>query len=451
MKERNFANLLAVTVLATYVLIVVGATVSVRDVATACGGWPACDGSYLPPLGDTELLVAWSHRAAALVTGLLVAATGVTVFKADVDRRVVAGVAVALFLYPMQVALGALAAIDYPGYLPVMHLALAAAIFGSLLYSLAWTIRSPDAEIERGSKTAPNPEDASPPSKLEAYVSMTKPRLMWLLCLVALAGMGLAAASAGVSLDAAVAAATLAGGCLAIGASGTFNQVIERDRDRKMQRTSDRPLATDVVPVRNAVAFGVLLAAASMAAFLLWVNVVAAALTLVAIAFYSVVYTVVLKPNTTQNIVIGGAVGALPALIGWSAVTGSIGLPALALGFLIFLWTPAHFYNLALVYRDDYERADFPMLPVVHGDAVTLRHITYYLGATFVAAAGLTALTPLGWIYSAAAIGIGGVFLIMVVRLHRRQTRAAAMKTFHASNAYLGVLLAAIILETVVA
>lgn len=451
MERNRFVDLVAVTTLATYVLIFVGATVSVRDLAAACGGWPSCGGELLPPLHDVEMTIAWSHRVAALVTGGLVGATALTSLQVDVDTRVRAAAAAAAALYPVQVALGALAAVDYPGYLPALHLGFGAAIFGSLVAALAWSMSDAEVEIERGSKQ-PVPEDEpTQPSKLGAYVSMTKPRLMWLLCLVAFAGMGLAAAASTLPLDPVTATATLAGGCLAIGASGTFNHVIERDRDRKMQRTSDRPLATDVVPVRNAVAFGVVLAAASLATFLVFVNAVAAALAMVAIGFYSVVYTVVLKPNTSQNIVLGGAVGALPALIGWSAVTGSVGLPALALGFLIFLWTPAHFYNLALVYRDDYENADFPMLPVVRGDAVTLRHITYYLGATFVAAAALASLTPMGWIYAGSTLALSAVFLAAVVRLHRVRSRDAALKAFHASNAYLGVLLLAIVVETLVA
>lgn len=450
MERKRFVDLVAVTTLATYVLVLVGATVSVRDIAAACGGWPTCGGGLLPPLHDIEMTIAWSHRVAALLTAGLVGATAVAAFRVELESRVRLAAVAAAVLYPVQVALGALAAVDYPGYLPALHLAVGAAIFGSLIAALAWSMSREEIEIERGSRNPETDDDPSPPSRIEAYVSMTKPKLMWLLCLVALAGMGLAAAASALPLDAVTATATLAGGCLAIGSSGTFNHVIERDRDRKMQRTSDRPLATDVVPVRNAVAFGVTLAAASLTTFLLFVNVVAAALAMLAIAFYSVVYTVVLKPNTSQNIVLGGAVGALPALIGWSAVTGSVGLPALALGFLIFLWTPAHFYNLALVYRDDYARADIPMLPVVRGAATTRRHVVYYLGATMLGAVLLGVGTPLGWLYAMTVTVFGALFIWAVVRQYGERTDASAMRAFHASNAYLGTLLVAILVDAMV-
>jgi protoheme IX farnesyltransferase len=272
---------------------------------------------------------------------------------------------------------------------------------------------------------------------------------MWLLCLVAVAGMALAVAAGG-SISLSTAVATLAGGCLAIGASGTFNHVIERDRDRRMARTADRPMANDSVPVRNAVTFGFGLTVASAAVVVAFVNVLAAALTMLAIVFYTIVYTVILKPHTDQNVVIGGAVGALPALIGWAAVEGNVGVPALVLGGVIFLWTPAHFYNLALVYKDDYERADIPMLPVVRGDETTLRHINMYLGATLLGTSLLAYVSSVGWLFAAVAVAAGAVFLYFVVSLHRERTRSAAMRAFHSSNAFLGSVMLVLAVETFV-
>jgi len=239
---------------------------------------------------------------------------------------------------------------------------------------------------------------------------------------------------------------TLGGGVLAIGASGTFNHVLEREKDKKMNRTADRPVATHQIPARRAVTFGLALAAASLVVFA-QVNLLAAALGLAAILFYSVVYTLVLKPNTVQNTVIGGFAGSLPALIGWVAVTGRFGLTGLTLAGVIFLWTPAHFYNLALAYQKDYARGGFPMMPVVRGEAVTRKHILYYLGATLLSAVALAALTDLGWVYAAATSAFGAVFLWAVVRLHHERTESAAFRAFHASNAYLGALLVAIVID----
>jgi protoheme IX farnesyltransferase len=239
---------------------------------------------------------------------------------------------------------------------------------------------------------------------------------------------------------------TLGGGVLAIGASGTFNHVLEWEKDKKMNRTSDRPVATHQIPKRNAVIFGLALTALSLAVF--WqVNPLTTALGLIAILFYTVIYTLVLKPNTVQNTVIGGAAGALPALIGWAAVTGEVGVPGLALATLIFAWTPAHFYNLALAYKDDYARGGFPMMPVVRGETTTRKHILLWLGATLVSTGALVGMTDLGWLVAGVTTVLGGIFLWAVVRLHREQTEQAAFRAFHASNAYLGLLLVAIVVD----
>jgi protoheme IX farnesyltransferase len=277
-----------------------------------------------------------------------------------------------------------------------------------------------------------------------AYLELTKPKLWWLLTFVALAAMALAA---GPTLDLGIMLATVVGGVLAIAASGTFNNVLERDRDRWMARTADRPVVRDRVPPRRAAAFGVALATGSVVVFVVFVNALAAALGLLAILFYAVVYTVVLKPNTDQNTVLGGAAGVFPALIGWAAVENAIGVPALVLGAVIFLWTPAHFYNLALVYREDYARAGFPMLPVVRGAAVTRRHTTLYLGGTMLAAIVLGAVTRLDWLYAGTAVAVGVVFLWAVVRQYAERTDRSASRTFMASNVYLGLLLVAVFVD----
>ncbi|WP_290810112.1 heme o synthase [Halovivax sp.] len=472
--RQRFAGLLTATAIGVYLLIVLGATTSLTDAVSACSTWPTCS-APTDPLSQTELAVAWAHRIAAVVVGGFVVATAAVAWLGDTGRRVRYVLLVGLALYAVQVGIGAATATLGPAaVLPGLHLALGVSIFGAVVLALAWDLEAatgtddggidrrveapaatdvdePDpARIPREADHAPEPTRSLPTGRLArarltgaAYLSMTKPRLMWLLCLVAAAGMALAA---GPNLRIETVLATLGGGVLAIGASGTFNHVLERDVDRRMNRTADRPLATDLVPVRNALAFGVALAAASVGVFLT-INALAAALGLIAILFYSVVYTLVLKPNTVQNTVIGGAAGALPALIGWAAVTNEIGLPGLALAGLIFLWTPAHFYNLALAYRDDYARGGFPMLPVVRGETVTRKHIVYYLAATLVGATGLAWLTDLGAVYAATVVVFGAVFLWAAVDLHFEQTERAAFRSFHASNAFLGAVLVAILID----
>ena len=448
-------SLLAAAVVGVYVLVVVGATAALADAAAVCGGWPACGGAFASP----AVLVVLLHRTAALLVGLFVAATALLAWS-DLGARSRAALAVALVLYPAQAGFGALVATGTG--VAGLHLLVAMAIFASLVLALAWHL-----EAETGTDdaaTEPNPDsdpalapkepvpEPEPLSDLDgvarvrttawAYFQLMKPRLMWLLCLVAGAGMALAGTPTVRTV-----VATLSGGVLAIGASGTFNHVLERDVDRRMERTADRPVATHEVPVRNALAFGGLLTVAALGAFLS-VNPLVAALGLAAIGFYSVIYTLVLKPNTVQNTVLGGAAGALPALIGYAAVTETLGVPGFVLAGVIFLWTPAHFYNLALAYKDDYERGGFPMMPVVRGETETRKHVLLYLGATLLGASVLTALAGLGWLYAAVTIGLGSVFLWAVVRLHRERTESAAFRAFHASNAYLGLLLVAVVVDS---
>jgi len=481
--EVHLGSLLAASAIGVYVLVVVGATTSLLDAASACSTWPTCNGSLLPG-SDPMAVLNWAHRVLGLLVGLLLIGTLGTAW-ASAGKRVRYVVTVAALLYPVQTILGAriaLGGVTQP--LAAVHLVVAIGIFTGILVGLLWYLEratvgpktesavstvdvDPSGVPEASQYKTPEPGQSSTPEAgqsqtpeatrsgteysrvdlLGAYVELTKPRLWWLLSLVAVAAMALAA---GPALSFWNVAATISGGVLAIGASGTFNNVLEIDRDRRMDRTADRPLVDGTIPPSRAVAFGLALSVSSVFVFVLFVNVLAAALGLLAILFYSVVYTLLLKPHTDRNIVIGGAVGGFPALIGWAAVTNSIELPAVVLGTIVFLWTPAHFYNLALAYKEDYARADFPMLPISRNEAVTRRHIFLYLLATMAAAVALGTIRPLGWTYAVASIAVGALFLWAVIRLFRERTETAAFKTFHAANAYLGVLLLAIVVDAVI-
>ncbi|WP_290811010.1 heme o synthase [Halovivax sp.] len=499
--RTRFAVLLVAATVATYLLIALGTAVSTTGSAGSCTTWPSCESGWAlgPVTGDALLF--WSHRAAALVAGVLLVATAFAARRLDVDGYTRAGIATALVLYPIQVGVGAALVVRESALAGTVHLALAMVIFAALLVPLVRNLevltderqaidaggaRAPDpapvgadagpesatadpVDVESATGSLPSdpvdadgaPEPADEPEPIErpdgraarlrqtagAYLALTKPRLMWLLCLVALAGIGLATVT-GATVSLGTVVATLLGGVLAIGASGTFNHVYERDRDRKMQRTSDRPLVHQLVPVRNAVAFGAGLVAASAAVMLVWVNVLATVLTMAAIAYYVLLYTVLLKPTTSWNTVLGGGAGALPALIGWAAVTGDVGLPAIALAAVIFLWTPAHFYSLAIAYKDDYARGGFPMFPVVAGERRARRHIVGYLGATLLAASFLGWVAGLGWFYALVSVVLGVVFLRSVVRQYLEPTTERALRSFYVSNYYLGAILVAIVVET---
>ena len=207
------------------------------------------------------------------------------------------------------------------------------------------------------------------------YLALSKPRIVVMLLFTALAGMFLAS---GGPPDAALAIVVLAGGAMASAGANALNQFLDRDIDARMRRTRDRPVVTARVQPREALLFGLVLNVVAFVMFTALVNPLSAALTLTATLFYVFVYTLGLKRSTPHNIVIGGAAGALPPVIGWTAVTGSLGLPAAYMFAIIFFWTPPHFWALSLMLKDDYARAGVPMLPVVAGVAKTKKSILLY-------------------------------------------------------------------------
>lgn len=280
---------------------------------------------------------------------------------------------------------------------------------------------------------------------VSAYVALTKPRVVELLLVTTVPAMVLADDGLP-SLG--LVASVLVGGALAAGGANTINCFIERDRDQIMRRTRHRPLPTGVVDPWPALVFGVVLEV--VAFVLLWVsaNLLAAVLALAATLFYVFVYTIWLKPRSTQNIVVGGAAGAVPVLVGWAAVTGGTGPPAWVLFAVVFCWTPPHFWALALRYRDDYAAAGIPMLPVVRGTEAATRQILAY-SVVVVAISGLLGLTTtVGPLYLAAAGILGVAFVSAAWRLDRSPDAGRAMRFFAFSNLYLAALFVAIAVDT---
>jgi protoheme IX farnesyltransferase len=244
--------------------------------------------------------------------------------------------------------------------------------------------------------------------------------------------------------------ATMVGGYLAAGGAGAINHYIERDIDARMSRTSRRPLPSGRIEPRAALWFGIVLGALSFTLFALAVNMTAALLAMAGLAGYVFVYTMWLKPRTTQNIVIGGAAGAVPPLVGWAAASGSLDPSAFYLFAIVFYWTPPHFWALALLIKDEYARTGIPMLPVVDGEAETRRQILLY-GWLLIAITALPWIGGLfGAIYASAAAVLGLVFLYLCFRLYRRADRRSAAILFHYSLAYLALLFCAMAIDKVV-
>jgi len=283
--------------------------------------------------------------------------------------------------------------------------------------------------------------------KLLGFVSLTKPRVMELLLAVTVPTMFLAQGGLPNLLLVVV---VLLGGAMSAGAASAFNCIIDRDIDRLMRRTEGRPLVTGEVTTREAVIFASSLTVVSTLWFGLLTNWLAAGLSLAAIVFYVVVYSLILKRRTPQNIVWGGAAGGFPVLIGWAAVTGSLAWPPVVLFLIIFLWTPAHYWPLSWKYREDYRSADVPMLTVVRGPITVALQIVLYAWATLAASLLLIPIANMGLIYAIMALILGVIF---VIESHRLFTRAinrvdgAPMRLFHYSNAQLALLFVAVAID----
>lgn len=289
---------------------------------------------------------------------------------------------------------------------------------------------------------------ASSRSVVRDYVALTKPRIISLLLLTALGGMFLAA---GGPPEVSLVVLVLGCGALAAGGAHALNHGLERDIDGLMTRTVGRPVAGGRVSTRQALAFGSLLNVVAFVVLGALVNPLSAMLTLSATLFYVFVYTLWLKRATPQNIVIGGAAGAIPPMVGWVAVTGNLALPAIYLFAIIFFWTPPHFWALALLIKDDYARARIPMLPVVNGIAETKWSILLYTLLLVALTLMFFTTQAVGWVYFAAACALGFGFLYYSWRLLRRPGVMGAGSLYIYSLLYLAVLFVAVGVDSVVA
>lgn len=301
----------------------------------------------------------------------------------------------------------------------------------------------------------PAPEKLTGGQQMLAFVALTKPRIVELLLTTAIPTMFLAAQGLPTLK---VVVAVLIGGTLAAGAANTFNSVYDRDIDALMKRTDHRPAALGTISVRAGIIQGLVLSLGSVVALLWLANVISAVLAIVAILLYVVGYTMLLKRRTSQNIVWGGTAGCMPVLIAWSAVTGSLTWTPVVLFLIIFFWTPPHYWPLAMKYRDDYECAGVPMLPVVKPVTTVTTNILVYAVVMVLVSFSLIVVAPMSWIYSTAAVILGALFIMQTVILYqaaRKKTDGGgtqdllriAMRLFHGSITYLALLFLAVAID----
>ena len=463
--SQRFTLFAAFAATATFGLLLFGSQVTATDSALVFPDWPLMGGSLVPPL--TAVTGAHVlHRWVAAVVGLIVLAVAVAAWRTQPERRTLVRLASgAASLFAIQIAIGGAQVLtQLAEWTQTLHLAFGTIIWATLAGLTVTSYYT--ARAASGVVAGPDPDATSnartTTDTIRAYIALTKPRIIELLLVTTVPAMVLATrdlpgAAGGIDWAdwGAVVFWTMLGGTLAAGSANAINCYLDRDIDLLMTRTRRRPLPAQQVEPERAVIFGLVLGVISIVIMAWFVNLVAAFLTLLAIGFYVVVYTLLLKRTTTQNIVIGGAAGALPPVIGWAAVTGSVGIPALLLFALVFYWTPPHFWALSLRIRKDYAAAGVPMLPVVKGIPETTRQIGLYAVLMVAISLVLWAVARMGAIYLGAAVILGAIFLWHAYGLWRRgaseeASTAGAIRLYKYSISYLSLLFLAVAIDALV-
>ena len=454
-KTRKFAQLALVNALLIYILMLLGSYVTGSGAALACPGWPLCtpaSWAIVNHLADINVL----HRVFAVFVGLVTLWTVIAAlrrWKVARGQAIIALVGGVLFICQAIVG-GLIVLLDKPDFVAGLHTALATAIWGTLSLLAALAARQL-RDIPRGQESETMEQQETEEQKevgivrqtIANYVDLMKPHVTTLLLGVTAAAMAIA--NQGLP-PLVLLIPTLLGGALAAGSANCINCYIDRDIDEIMGRTQRRSLPAGRVEPRQALIFGIVLGVTSFVVLTVFVNLLSAALACSAILFYVFVYTLGLKRTSTQNIVIGGAAGAVPVLVGWAAMTNSLSLPAIWLFAIIFYWTPPHFWALSLLIQKDYEKAHIPMLPVVMGEQETRRQILSYSLLLLAVTLILFAMGAMGYLYLVGAVALGGGLVYLAVRLWREQSKKLARTLFWYSNLYLAAIFAVMVVDRVI-
>ena len=428
-----FARLSVTVLAAVFLLLISGIVVAGSQSMNACESWPLCSGGFIPSsLGDWINVV---HRLIVAGTSVLIAVLLLRAWRSQRSQTpVLVATTAAGVLFFAQALMGARLVSGFPVYLLALHEATAVAVWAALVVQVV-AVGLSDRTIEE--ELAEASQAVGRAGLFKDFLMLTKPIVVALLLVTTYAGMVIGA-QAWPSLSATF--WTLLGGFLAAGGSGAINQYIDRFDDLKMQRTQKRPIPSGRLTPGEGLAFGVAIALASFYLMVAFVNFLAALLTLAGIIYYVLLYSIILKKTTVQNIVIGGGAGAIPPLVGWAAATGHLNIPSLFLFAVVFMWTPPHFWALALVRRKDYARAGVPMLPVVRGEKETRLQIFIYTAELV----GLTLLLPLfglgGSFYLVGAAALGGWLLLAAWRVWKGEGNKVAWKMYRYSSMYLAFL-----------
>ena len=424
-------------------LSISGAAISPEQSGSICPNWPLCGFAFNPARVDN-----WTYFSHSIAVGAGIITMILTFIEAWRKQKQQTWILVSsssvFILYLSQSLLGSKMVVGVPLYLIVIHQATAIALWIAVILQVILVgLTSKTSGVEM-------PEFHGQ-SSIKGYfidlLQLTKPIVVVLLLVTTFAGMVIGAGE-WPPLD--LVFWTLLGGFLAAGGSGAINQYIDRKDDTKMQRTQNRPIPSGRLTPGEGLAFGVMMSIASFYIMVAYVNLTAALLTLMGIVYYVVLYSIVLKKTTVQNIVIGGGAGAIPPLVGWAAVTGSLNFPSLLLFAVIFIWTPPHFWALALVRRKDYARAGVPMMPVVRGERETRKQILIYTIELVLLTLALPILGLGGGIYFIGATLLGLWLVHAAWRVWKMGGNKVAWKMYRYSSMYLAFLFFALMIDALI-
>jgi protoheme IX farnesyltransferase len=435
---------------AIYALLLFGSNVTGTDTGLLYPDWPLMGGTLFPPITELSTPMILHRYATAIVALILISAIWIVRREKGSPARVRQLLTYAAAVFAVQCVIGAVQIFTkLAPWTQTLHVALATIIW--ILTVGAASIALLEGRVAGGSSPGgPKRSELTLRETIFAYVALTKPRIVELLLITTVPAMLLAAHG---FPPLTLIAATLVGGTLSAASANVFNCIIDADIDAKMARTAARPLVTGRISIGAALLFASILGVASFLFLAFTTTMMAAFVSLLAIAFYVLIYTLILKRSTPQNIVIGGAAGALPPVIGWAAVTGDISLVPILLFALVFYWTPPHFWALALRIGPDYAAAGVPMLPVTAGPAETARQIWLYTILLVVMSLMLWAVAGMGLVYLGAAIVGGGIFLLRAWRLRSDVLGdgllRGATRLYRYSISYLTLIFAAIAIDSI--
>ena len=435
---------------AIYALLLFGSNVTGTDTGLLYPDWPLMGGTLFPPITELSTPMILHRYATAIVALILISAIWIVRREKGSPARVRQLLTYAAAVFAVQCVIGAVQIFTkLAPWTQTLHVALATVIW--ILTVGAASIALLEGRVAGGSSPGgPKRSELTLRETIFAYVALTKPRIVELLLITTVPAMLLAAHG---FPPLTLIAATLIGGTLSAASANVFNCIIDADIDAKMARTAARPLVTGRISIGAALLFASILGVASFLFLAFTTTMMAAFVSLLAIAFYVLIYTLILKRSTPQNIVIGGAAGALPPVIGWAAVTGDISLVPILLFALVFYWTPPHFWALALRIGPDYAAAGVPMLPVTAGPAETARQIWLYTILLVVMSLMLWVVAGMGLVYLGAAIVGGGIFLLRAWRLRSDVLGdgllRGATRLYRYSISYLTLIFAAIAIDSI--